>query len=149
MFYAFNRFLILFIVKFVSIRVICGQDLNEDNHWNISDWWTQNKDFEHRISNLVFEESPRKSADIKSGDLLGSGASRFDSYERSDEKRNGLPRSSTKSIRDTIEEHFTQVRSHLGDKTYYRKIKRNLKQHFVDLGLTTAAQSFWPTEMVN
>ena len=142
----------LFIIKFVIISEICGQDLNEDNHWNVSDWWAQNEDFDHKISNVVFEGLPIRSADFTNGrngpDLLSSATSRFDSFDSDYNKQYVIPKTSTQSVRDTIEQYFTRVRSHLGDRTYYRKIKRNLKQHFVELGLTTAAQSFWPSEMV-
>ena len=146
--------LTLCLLKIVILVLIRGQSVSEDNDWNVTDWWSNNLDFDHNASDLKFENSVEKSSNLVRGkgrsDLWTSATDRYDSfdYEPETDRRSAVPRSSTKSIKRIILEHFTKVRSHLADKNAFKKIKRNLKQYFVSLGLTTAAQSFWPSEMV-
>lgn len=149
-----NKILLrLYLLKIVIILEIRGQ--SEDNDWNVTDWWSHNQDFDHQTSDLKFEHSVKKSSDLVRGrattDLLTSATDRYNSfdYESESGRRSSAPRSSTKSIKNIILEHFTRARSHHADKAAFKKIKRNLKQYFISLGLTTAAQSFWPSEMVS
>ncbi|CAG2183748.1 unnamed protein product, partial [Oppiella nova] len=43
--------------------------------------------------------------------------------------------------------YFSHIRSYRGDRNHYRKLKRSLKDEFLQIGLTTATQSFWPKEL--
>lgn len=143
------------------IRAEHNLTADDDNHWNVSDWWAHNLlDGQQMPIDLNFErmaDKVEKSAGLVRGrgrersDLWTSATDRYDTFDYEDDQRSAtnIPSSSAKSIKNLILEHFTRVRSHLADSKYFRKIKRNLKQYFVNLGLTTAAQSFWPPEMVS
>jgi hypothetical protein len=130
----------------------------------VTQWWAENQDFDHKKSNLNFANirqqslmfafepvqppipdyyiSSENSGDTNTTDLINS----LETYDTSNLI---IPRSSTQSLLNTFYDYFTQIRSYRGDRYNYRKVKRNLRDQFLKLGLNTALQSFWPPEVVS
>ncbi len=163
----YNRYnACIFILTFINcfIIIITNENRDTENHWNVTQWWAENQDFDHkkndlkfaniRQQSLVFEFAPNgdarpdyyipseNSGDINSTDLI-------DSLETYDTSNLIIPRSSTQSLLNTFYDYFTQIRSYRGDRYNYIKVKRNLRDQFLKLGLNTALQSFWPPEIVS
>ena len=146
-------FWFLFIL-FTIITNIVALNVSNSNHWDVSEWWALNEDSDQNHTNLEFDISRKRTLDLKTNrstaDLYytSSDFDLLESEESKNDKKLVIPKSSTQSIRDSIYNYFSRIRSYRGDKTYYRKIKRLLKEKFLNLGLTTATQSFWPQELV-
>jgi hypothetical protein len=161
----YNRYnAYIFLLTFINcfIIIITNENRDIENDWNVTQWWAENQDFDHKKSNLkfanirqqslVFAFAPGKetrpdyyipsenSGDTNTTDLI-------DSLETYDTSNLIIPRSSTQSLLNTFYDYFTQIRSYRGDRYNYRKVKRNLRDQFLKLGLNTALQSFWPPEV--
>ncbi|XP_054165828.1 uncharacterized protein LOC128963350 [Oppia nitens] len=132
---------------------------NDSYDWDVNQWWSQNRLFDDQtispanIKNLKFSLTNSKISELRDeqwSELWSPSDNMFELFEsqESQNTRKGvIPMSSVDSIKDTILKYFSHVRSYRGDRSYYRKLKRTLKDTFLQLGLTTALQSFWPKEM--
>jgi len=145
--------------------IIIAENREFENRWNVTQWWTENQDFDHKVNDLKFINIRQQSLDFRyyapdgnarpdyymppglnensnNSDLIDS----LESYDGSDSV---IPRSSTQSISDTLYNYFTHIRSYRGDRRHFKEVKRNLRKKFLEMGLNTALHSFWPPEIVS
>ena len=128
---------------FVLIVVSLANRQSRFKHWNVTDWWKNNRDFDHKVSRLAFEAKPLDlNMIMKNGKLpVNTG------NEIVPGGKVGIPTSSASSIKKTILENFSKTRSYRSDNNNFNKLKEKLKKYFIDLGLKTAEQEFWPPEI--